>query len=919
MHLKKRETLKRSASFEGYVDSYKDGYIVGWICDLSDDSKTLSVQCKDIFGNIIAEEEANLLREDLVNNLNITNPHHGFSIYLPPSFRFNNRTIVKVIEPHSGKVLDNGEINLMTPEQDQELAIKNLNINGPYVCGILESNEQVVGEEKIKLYSDSELLNVVVTDENGYFQIYIPDRFHDGNAHLFNVRNSLDGIIDYVFDFLPLYSTPYSALEKYAAKNLPFSESPFATQRYENLVKRLNILTSSQPENITAEVQILNKIHQVLSKGYPNLKERDLFQFNLRQVENPKYSIIIPAYNQWLLSYYCIAAIHFTCNESSYEIILANDNSTDSTERLKEYIGGLSIVNNPNSAGFINNCNHAAKNAIGSYLLFINNDTEVLSNWLDEIDYIFNNFDDAGIVGGKLLNLDGSLQEAGGIIWGDGNAWNYGRNQNAKDPKYNYVRKTDYCSGALLAISKEDWDRIGGFDTNLCPAYYEDTDLAFAIKKLGKHCYYTPFAEMVHFEGLSNGTSTNAGLKKYQKINAPKFKKKWIEDFRKNPLPGDHPEFTVSRDFKYRVLVIDSECPRPDTNAGAYAAVEEMKLLRDLGCKISFLPINMAYMGDYSKQLEKLGVECLYAPFVNNVIDYITEYAKFYDFVYVTRYHVAQLIIETIRTCAPKTKILFNNADLHFLREMRDAIVENDNEKMRSAMNTRDIELQVMRDVDLTLSYNEIEHGIILSHNLDQTRVTKCPWIELPTEHCMPYENRKDIAFLGSYAHPPNKQAVLYFVSEIWPKIYEQRPDIRFKIYGSGAIDAFKYHDLGQGVDIIGYVENLDEVYQKSKLFVVPLLSGAGIKGKTLKALANGIPTIMTNISAEGIGIANGTQAIISDDINEWVNQIIDLYDNKDRWEAMSSASIKFIERTFSKERGMQLMRKALEKIEIFI
>lgn len=86
--------------------------------------------------------------------------------------------------------------------------------------------------------------------------------------------------------------------------------------------------------------------------------------------------------------------------------------------------------------------------------MFLNNDTEVTKFWLDELLYVFENHADAGLVGSKLINANGSLQEAGGVIWKTGTPWNVGYGQNAFAPEFNFVREADYVSGASMAISK---------------------------------------------------------------------------------------------------------------------------------------------------------------------------------------------------------------------------------------------------------------------------------------------------------------------------------------------------------------------------------------------------------------------------------------------------------------------------------
>jgi len=144
-------------------------------------------------------------------------------------------------------------------------------------------------------------------------------------------------------------------------------------------------------------------------------------------------------------------------------------------------------------------------------------------------------------------------------------------------------------------------------------------DLAFRIRGLGLKTYYAPFAEVVHFEGLSNGVSTVSGIKRYQAINELKFRQRWANVVRQTP----HSDPDLAKDYGvvWRALVIDHKTPEPDKDAGSYAAIQEMRLLQALGFKLTFIAQNLAYMGNYTEALQRRGVECLYAPYQTSIED----------------------------------------------------------------------------------------------------------------------------------------------------------------------------------------------------------------------------------------------------------------------------------------------------------
>jgi len=208
----------------------------------------------------------------------------------------------------------------------------------------------------------------------------------------------------------------------------------------------------------------------------------------------------------------------------SFEIIIADDASTDRTRAVIPIIGGhVRHIRQERNVGFLLNCNAAAERASGRYLVFLNNDTVPLPGWLDELIGTFEAFEQVGFVGSKLLNADGTLQEAGGILWRDATAWNFGRNQDPRVPQFNYVKDVDYCSGASIAVPRTLWKRLNGFDLLFMPAYCEDTDLALRVRAAGYKTLYQPFSEVIHHEGRSHGRDVASGIKAYQVANQKKL------------------------------------------------------------------------------------------------------------------------------------------------------------------------------------------------------------------------------------------------------------------------------------------------------------------------------------------------------------------------------------------------------------
>ena len=390
-------------------------------------------------------------------------------------------------------------------------------------------------------------------------------------------------------------------------------------------------------------------------------------------------SIVIPIFNNLVLTLTCLAAILNQKTRYSYEILVGDDASSDSQEIL-EHIGGcVKYFRYNKNVGFLKNCNRMARRANGRYLVFLNNDTLPLPGWLDELVRPFVEITRVGLTGSKLLNSDGTLQEAGGILWRDGSAWNFGRNRDPRSPEFNYVKEVDYCSGASIAIPKGLWNKLGGFDLAFQPAYCEDSDLAFRIRKLGYKVLYQPFSEVIHHEGRSHGRDLLTGLKSYQVINQKKLFRRWSKVLKQHAPNGQH--VYVARDRSAHlphILFVDHCVPQFDRDAGSRTIGSHLKIFRDAGFQVTFWPHNRYRDPIYTAPLERLGIEVLYANGPRSGFEsWFSEAAPWIKYAFLSRPDVATKYIDVIRSYG-SAKILFYGHDLHWRRMQQEFELAND-------------------------------------------------------------------------------------------------------------------------------------------------------------------------------------------------------------------------------------------------
>lgn len=693
------------------------------------------------------------------------------------------------------------------------------------------------------------------------------------------------------------------------------SRKPFAPDLFAQSAHRYQALrahcAAGSPQEIVAQ---LNQAIEALEAGHDALQLKPL---RFPTTTRPDVSIVIPAHNKVKVTYAALCALLLAWNKATFEVIVVDDGSTDETANLEDLVQGITVLHNETPQRFIKACNAGAAVARGTYVALLNNDTEPTTGWLDALIDAFHRFDKVGLVGSRLLYPDGQQQEAGGIIWGSGDPWNYGRLQNPWEPRFCYARQADYLSGAALMTTRSIWDQVGGLSTYLEPMYFEDTDLAFKVREAGLTTWYVPSSIVYHYEGLTSGTDIGSGFKRFQEVNRPKFKRRWSQAFTGFSKVGTAPDLEKDRGIAGRILFIDYTTPTPDRDAGSYAAIQEIRLVQSLGYKVTFLPENLAWMGSYTEDLQKAGVEVIVAPFFRSIDEFLTARAGEFDAFYITRYHVMQNLAPRIRALHPEARILMNNADLHYLRLLRRGMADRNTAQIEAAREVRDQEIAAMRAADLVLSYNPTEHAVIDAISEGTVKVMPCPWVlDLP-ETVPPRDGRSGLSFLGSFQHHPNLEGLTWFLREVMGPLALTRPDIRLSIYGSRMPEAIKTM-ASETIDPVGYIEDASTAYDGHLVFVAPLLSGAGIKGKVLNALARGIPCILSPVAAEGIGLRDGEDCIIADRQQDWTTAIARLHDDADLWQHLADNARAHAARTYSFERGRTLMRAALEAVELF-
>jgi GT2 family glycosyltransferase/glycosyltransferase involved in cell wall biosynthesis len=613
-------------------------------------------------------------------------------------------------------------------------------------------------------------------------------------------------------------------------------------------------------------------------------------------LHQPPVVIAIPNWNRVDLLRRCIESILTKTGYARSRICVYEQGSTDgSREYLQSLAPHVDAILGDENIGFIDANNAIIRRYAKWDVVFLNNDTEVTDGWLERLVETAYRADNIGLVGPKLIYKDGRLQEAGSQVFQDGSARAYGKYADQADPMFNQLREVDYCSAACLYAKRKVLDSIGGFDTRYSPAYYEDTDLGFAVREAGFKVLYEPRSTVIHHEYSTSGGTAFERME----ANRTKFLEKWAE-----PLKRQQKNFweAVSVSPREKILVIDNIVPAQDRSSGGNRLFEFLLLLA------RHYHVVFAYMGayalqEYVKPLERYGITVFYPGYAKAVNNYDLDLGAVlqhndFKFIFFELFGMAEQYLGVVRQYSPGTPVIIDTFDVHFLRETREAITANDAGLLRKAQETKRRELVIYKQADLVLTVTADDKQALLKED-PRLNVSVVPNIHTFPPNIVPRDARRDLLFVGGFSHTPNVDAILYFCREISPLVLQQSPQTRLWVVGNAPPPEIVAL-ASENIIVTGYALYLAPYLESALVSVAPLRFGSGMKGKIGEAMAWGIPVVTTTIGAEGMELQDGVDALIADTPEDFALRIIQLHQNPELWNSVAQNARKRVQREWS-------------------
>ena len=629
--------------------------------------------------------------------------------------------------------------------------------------------------------------------------------------------------------------------------------------------------------------------------------------------EIPLTSIVIPVYNNLTWTKRCINSIYNIKSRSPFEIIVVDDCSTEDYTLLLKDFPGVRLLHNEENLGFLRTVNYGVSEAKGEYVLILNNDTEVLPNWLDELTSALYNHPEAGMIGSQLIHLNtGTLQESGNLICKNGDMMPLGRGADPDHPQFTYFREVDFCSAASIILRKKVFDEMDGFDRLYIPAYFEDPDLGLRLQKSGYKNYVCPLSRVIHQEMASYGDVLAEKCEKNRKA----FLERWSSYLQSHALYADRYEPVQCMKFdRERVMFIDAETPMADRGSGGMDSIFFMEYMIKRGMHVVFHgEYTPGYDPKYTAILLRMGVECIYQP-QHKIWEYLATTGWSFTYLFVCRIYQARCFDRLLKQYCPQASYIFDTVDVHFVRETLEAELKNDDTLRKNAAATKEYELAAAAAADAAIVISSDEKKL-LEKEYHLTNVFHIPQAR-ELFGLAPNPNRRGAVFIGS-AHPPNLDGLRYFHDEILPLLPK---DFKLTIIGEslkvmiGKSEEFKDLLKCSQFNFAGFVQDLGTELDHAKITIAPLRYGAGTKGKVASSMAYGVPCVSSGFGTEGTGMLHGENIMIAQTPQEFAQYIMQLFSDEELWQKISDGSVKFIKDNYAPETVEKMMDDLFDQV----
>jgi len=628
---------------------------------------------------------------------------------------------------------------------------------------------------------------------------------------------------------------------------------------------------------------------------------------------SPGVSILLVLFNQAELTLLCLESI-LKFAPPACEVVIVDNASKDDTCALLEKLANVTVVRNAENLGFVRAVNQGLERCRGKYLLLLNNDAMLHLYAIESAIRTLETTPDAGAVGGRILLLDGSLQEAGSIIFSDGSCQGYGRQGIPDAPEYMFSRPVDYCSGAFFLCETDLFRQMDGFDDDYAPAYYEDSDFCLRLRKRGLKVIYDPGAVITHYEFASSGGQQQAG--ELQERHRLVLLRKHRDILRDQPDVDAGPAlFSRTANDQRNLLIIDDCVPHASLGSGYPRSREIISVLAANGFNVSLYPLQFPEESwEATYQSLPGNVEVLLGHGTDGLADFLRRRQGFFDTILVSRIHNMEFLNSVLAgqpDLLGETRLIYDAEAITAPREImrREMLGESFTEQERYSQVEQ--EIGAARTADTIIAVSPKEAGVYQQHGFSNTVVLGHSLSARSTANT--FDDREGLLFVGALRdeQSPNVDSLHWFINEIWPLIIAAEPAMTLQVAGDNEASSLTRLDA-PGLLFLGRVHRLEDLYNAARVFIAPTRFAAGIPHKVHEAAASGVPCVTTTLLADQLGWDNGNQLLAADTPREFADHCLALAGDPQLWQQVRDAALTAVDRDCSPRRFRQVLLDTL-------
>ncbi|HEY2384776.1 MAG TPA: glycosyltransferase [Terriglobia bacterium] len=627
--------------------------------------------------------------------------------------------------------------------------------------------------------------------------------------------------------------------------------------------------------------------------------------FQLPHSASPEISVLVVLFNRAELTLACLRSLAENFS-SPMEIIVVDNASRDETPQLLDQLRGVRIIRNPENRNFLLAVNQAAREARGEFLLILNNDAQVLPGTLQSALRTIRSANDIGAVGGRLILLDGSLQEAGSIIWRDGSCLGYGRGDSPFAPMYMFRRDVDYCSGAFLLTARKIWEQLGGFDERFKPAYYEETDYCTRLWEKGFRVVYDPNSVLLHYEFASSDSATSATdlQRAHQQIFVARHQKLLASHHK-----ADLNSILAARmksNAKKRILFIDDQVPHTWLGSGFPRARAILEALLKQNCFVTFYPFSAfdeSWASVQSEMPDEVEFMMGYGPAL--LEPFLRNRRVYYHAIFISRPHnmkLLQPVLDAHPDWFENIDIIYDAEAIFVTREITFRQLSGSPLSAQEAEALLQDEVDLAGSADCVVAVSRSDADEFRRYGSKRVHVIGHSLEPCPTPR--PFADRHGFLFVGAIHEEasPNGDSMIWFLEQVLPRLREALgTDVPVTIAGVNKSERIR-KACGAFVRITGHVPDLTEFYDKARVFIAPTRYAAGIPHKVHEAAARGLPIVATPLLASQLGWRDGDPFLVAGDAASFAAKCIELYTDSILWTKLRNAGLERIQRECSRE-----------------